>query len=116
MEKEIKNIACCGCHCKTCKAFTSNNCRGCRLGYDSGERDINKAKCKIKLCCIKSKNLITCADCDEFDQCIIISAKFKPGSRDNKKCLESLEYIKNHGYIGFLAKADKWKNHFGKLK
>lgn len=116
MEKDIEYIACCGCYCKTCKAYQSYNCRGCKLGYNNNERDINKTKCKIKLCCFKVKRLKTCADCDDFDQCIIISNRFKPGTRDNKKCLESLFYIKNQGYESYLNMANKWKNHFGKFK
>ena len=54
----IREIGCCGAYCKTCRSYTTgNNCRGCKLGYESGERDINKAKCKIKVCCCKEKNL-----------------------------------------------------------
>ena len=116
MENEVDYISCCGCYCKTCKAYTSDSCRGCKLGYDTGERDINKAKCRIKLCCFRDKALKTCADCNELNQCKIIPAKFKPGSRDNKKCMESLDFIKCHGYSSYIEKANNWKNHFGKLK
>lgn len=116
MEKLENYIACCGCYCKTCKAFINLNCRGCKIGYDDNERDINKAKCKIKICCHKDKKLSTCAECIDYPKCSIISDKFKVGSYDNKKCLESLEYIKNNGYNNFIKKANNWKNNFGKLK
>ncbi len=116
MKSEVEYIACCGCYCNTCKAFTSDNCRGCKLGYDNNERDIKKAKCRIKLCCLTNKILKTCADCNELDQCQIIPSKFKPGTRDYKKCIESLKYINRYGYDNFLEKAKNWKNHFGKLK
>ena len=64
-------IGCCGAYCKTCKLFIESYCKGCKLGYDTGERDINKAKCKIKLCCFKERQLVTCADCSDFASCKI---------------------------------------------
>lgn len=115
MEKKENYVACCGCYCKTCKMFINKSCRGCKLGYDNKKRDINKAKCKIKICCYKDKNLTTCADCVNFQKCSIISNRFKVGSNDNKKCMESLEYIKNNGYDAFIKKAKKWKSYWGKL-
>lgn len=116
MEKAENYIACCGCYCKTCKAFIDMSCPGCLIGYEKQERDINKAKCKIKICCYKEKKLLTCAECDHYCTCTIISERFKIGSRDNKKCLEALEYIRNNGKDNFINKADKWKGPFGKLK
>jgi len=35
-------------------------------GYESGKRDITKAKCKMKVCCFKDKRLETCADCRDY--------------------------------------------------
>ena len=47
----IREIGCCGAYCKTCRmASTGSQCKGCKLGYEEGQRDINKAKCKIKTC------------------------------------------------------------------
>ena len=69
----IKEIGCCGAYCKTCRASsTGSACRGCKLGYDDGERDISKAKCKIRLCCFKDRRLETCADCTDYPVCEII--------------------------------------------
>jgi hypothetical protein len=46
----IREIGCCGAYCKTCRTSTSGSiCRGCKLGYGDGERDIDKAKCKINV-------------------------------------------------------------------
>jgi hypothetical protein len=45
----IEEIGCCGAYCKTCKAFAQKTCLGCKLGYESGERDISKAKCLWKV-------------------------------------------------------------------
>jgi hypothetical protein len=30
-------------------------CRGCKLGYEHGERDLSKAKCEIKVCFFEKK-------------------------------------------------------------
>ena len=69
----IREIGCCGAYCKTCRTSTSGSiCRGCKLGYEIGERDINKAKCKIKLCCFRDRQFETCADCSDYFNCDII--------------------------------------------
>ena len=115
MEKSLNYIACCGCYCKTCKEFVNNLCKGCKLGYDTNERDINKAKCKIKICCYKEKNLTTCADCIDFSDCTIISSRFKVGTYTNNKHMECLHFIRDNGYDNFIEIADNWKNHYGKL-
>lgn len=66
----IREIGCCGAYCKTCmeewqkkKYPNERTCRGCKLGYELGERDLSKAKCEIKVCCFREKKLETCADC-----------------------------------------------------
>ncbi len=109
-------IACCGCYCKACKAFIDNSCKGCKLGYSTNERDINKAKCKIKICCLKEKKLTSCAECKEFNDCKTFNSKFKIGTRNNKKCIEILNFIKDKGYDEFLLRTKTWTNHTGKLK
>jgi hypothetical protein len=48
-------------------------CKGCRIGHDTGERDIAKARCKIKLCCL-SRQLETCADCPQYLVCGVLGA------------------------------------------
>jgi hypothetical protein len=112
--KPEEYISCCGFYCKTCKEFTKGFCRGCKIGYVNNERDINKAKCKIKLCCYK--NLQTCAECDEYKECSLILSRFKPETYSNKKCIQCLNYIKEQGYDIFIEQADHWKNHYGKLE
>jgi hypothetical protein len=108
-------IGCCGAYCKNCKPYVDGYCKGCRLGYESGERNISKAKCKIKLCCFKDNNFETCADCDKFSNCEIFNGRFRVGTRDHKKYQESLFFIKNSGYDKFILRADKWKGTYGKL-
>jgi hypothetical protein len=42
-------IGCCGAVCKTCIPYKNNICRGCKIGYEKGERDIKRAKCRNEL-------------------------------------------------------------------
>ncbi len=112
----IREIGCCGAYCKTCRASTTGSeCRGCKIGYESGERDINKAKCKIKICCFKDRKLETCADCQDYPTCkIIYSFHDKNGSK-YKKYKQSIEFIRKNGYTKYIKIADKWKGPYGKF-
>ncbi len=116
MEDPKNYISCCGFYCKTCKVFNSNLCKGCLLGYQTKERDINKAKCKIKLCCYQENKYSTCAECNEFSNCKIIASRFKPGTYQHKKCIQNLEFIRSNNTKNFIKIAKNWKNHYGKLK
>ncbi len=109
-------IGCCGAYCKTCKVFTSGMCKGCKIGFDTGERDINKAKCKIKLCCFRDHKLKTCADCSELESCKIMAEWSNHKGYKYKKYKEAIEFIKKNGYKKFIELADKWKGAYGKLK
>ena len=51
----MRFIGCCGAYCRTCKSLIEGFCKGCKLGYDEGERDIYQSKCKTKICCFKEK-------------------------------------------------------------
>ena len=64
----VEEIGCCGSYCGTCPVLEEQACKGCKTGYENGERNISKAKCKIKVCCINSK-LQSCADCNEYNSC-----------------------------------------------
>jgi len=112
----IREIACCGAYCKTCRIFTTKGtCRGCKLGYENSSRDINKAKCKIKLCCFRDKELETCADCSEYPSCKIIHSFHDKSGTKYKKYKQSIEFIRENGYDRFLELAENWKGPYGKL-
>jgi hypothetical protein len=115
MEKDVDYIGCCGAYCKTCKPFIEGHCKGCKLGYSSGKRAINKSKCKIKLCCFRDEGYTTCADCSKLEKCEIANAWYSQGHYKNKKYKEAIEFIKKNGYKKFLKSANKWKNAYGKL-
>jgi hypothetical protein len=108
-------IGCCGAYCKTCKAYLEDYCKGCKLGFNTGERDINKAKCKIKLCCFRDNNLDTCADCSNLESCKIINSLYSHYGYKYNKYKESIEFIKKNGYSEFIKFSDKWKGAYGKL-
>ena len=111
----VLGIGCCGAYCKTCKAFQGGNCRGCKLGYENGERNLDKSKCKIKLCCFKENKLQTCADCKEFNSCTVIQHWYMKTGSKYQRYKKSSEYIRVKGYKNFLKIADGWKDASGKL-
>jgi len=108
-----KYIGFCGFYCRTCRAYADGQCRGCTPGYDTGERDIARAKCKIKLCCFRDNKLETCADCADFPSCELIRGRFTDYKL--RRSLEFLDFIKNEGYPAFIERADTWKDCLGKL-
>jgi hypothetical protein len=109
-------IGCCGAYCRTCAAFREGVCRGCKLGYGGGGRDLSKAKCPMKLCCFGEKRLETCADCPEYRACATIRGFQSKKGYKYRKYRESLEFIRNRGYPAFLRLADTWKGPYGRLK
>jgi hypothetical protein len=112
----IREIGCCGAYCKTCREFiTGGNCSGCKLGYEKGERDINKARCRIKVCCFRDRHLETCADCPDYSNCKIIHGFYGKSGYKYGKYRQSSEFIRKNGYEKFLGFANLWKGDYGKL-
>ncbi len=113
----ILEIGCCGAYCKSCIQYqrakypNEKSCRGCKIGYETGSRNIDRTKCKVKVCCFKEKRLQTCADCSDYP-CNILEVFFGKGRAKYRK---QLDYIKNHGYREFLKNADRWRGPSGKL-
>ncbi len=111
----IKEVGCCGAYCGTCPVKKEHQCKGCKLGYDNGERDINKAKCKIKVCCIK-KGFNSCADCSELFTCSIVNDFYNKNGYKYRKYKEAVNFIRSNGYNDFIEIADNWTSVFGKYK
>ena len=112
----IREIGCCGAYCKTCRSSpTGSRCRGCKLGYKEGERDINRTKCKLKVCCFKERKLETCADCSDYSTCKKIHVFHDKSGYKYKKYKGSIEFIRKNGYAKFIECANKWKGPYGKL-
>lgn len=112
---QILLIGCCGAYCGTCPALPEGTCKGCKLGYDDGTRDIRAARCAMKRCCLMEKKLDTCADCPDFPECKIVQAFFAKKGYKYQKYRESLEYIRKHGYPAFLEVTRMWKRAYGRL-
>lgn len=89
-------------------------CKGCKIGFDTSKRDINNAKCRIKLCCFRDNKFETCADCSKLESCNIIGSWHGRAGNKYKKYKQAIEFIKKEGYPKFVKLADKWKNTYGK--
>jgi hypothetical protein len=111
----LVQIGCCGAYCGTCRAWKDQSCKGCKIGYVNRERDINKARCKMKVCCI-GKGYNSCADCPDLPVCKIINAFFSKNGYKYGKYRQAIDYIRQNGYATFIAIADKWTNAYGKYE
>jgi hypothetical protein len=105
-------IGCCGAYCGSCRG-----CPGCTASYETGERVIAKARCKMKVCCIgKLRGNCTCADCHDFQLCNILQDFYGKNGYKYKQYRESLECILAHGSAAFVQIAKNWKRAYGRLK
>ena len=109
----IEELGCCGAYCGTCPVLKEKLCHSCKLGYQNGERDLSKAKCKIKICCIR-KGLHSCADCSQYSACKLIQDFYQKNGYKYKKYREAIEFIRSNGYAKFIKIADQWKIQYGK--
>jgi hypothetical protein len=108
-------IGCCGAFCGTCQEYEAGRCRGCKIGYASGERELCKARCPVKVCCIhKLGAASTCADCPENGECTTLQDFQSKKGYKYEKYKEALQYIKQYGYSRFMAVASGWKRPYGK--
>ena len=108
-------VGCCGAYCRSCKPYKDSFCKGCKLGYASGERDLSKAKCRIKVCCI-TRGHQSCSDCPELATCDIIGSFHGKNGHKYRKYAESIEFIRRHSYEEFIRQADSWTNAYGHLR
>ncbi|HBE04290.1 MAG: hypothetical protein A2096_03985 [Spirochaetes bacterium GWF1_41_5] len=112
MKKE--KIGCCGAYCGTCPALKKGLCKGCKTGFITGERNLSKARCKIKICCIQN-GFNTCADCSLFTSCGIIQNFYIKKGYKYKKYKNAIEFIRASGYDKFLKNTVHWKIQYGKI-
>jgi len=112
----VEYIGCCGAYCKACGGFTRKNCKGCKLGFDTGERNLNRTRCKIKKCCFGDNRFATCADCSKLEACNYMENWYKKNHGKYRAYKKHIDYIKENGYQKYLEIAGKWKSIFGELK
>ena len=111
----VIEIGCCGAYCKTCKAYAAGSCKGCKTGYEDGSRDISKAKCAMKVCCI-GRGLSSCAYCKDFESCETVGSFYSKNGYKYGKYKQSALFIKKNGCEEFIKTAESWTNAYGKLK
>lgn len=111
----IEQIGCCGAYCGKCSAFMQNACLGCKIGYSSGERNIKKAKCEIKICCVKRSN-DACGVCDKLSECSVIAKFHEQNGYKYGKYKLATEYIRDNGCDKFVEIADTWSKAYGKFE
>lgn len=113
MAKE--EIGCCGAYCGTCPVLRKGLCKGCKLGYGPGERDLSKAKCAMKACCMR-RGLVSCADCADYETCAILAAFYGHAGYKYRKYREATAFIRERGYEEYLRFANGWNGAYGKLE
>jgi hypothetical protein len=111
----ILDVGCCGAYCGTCPAFTQNACRGCKHGYATGERDLARAKCAMKVCCL-GRTLPSCADCADYETCAALRSFYQKPCYKYQKYCQATAFIRAHGYDAFVRIADGWKNAYGRCR
>jgi hypothetical protein len=113
----LAEIGCCVAHCGTCRELAEGKCPGCKAGYDTGQRDLGKARCKMKVCCINRLGTeATCADCPDYLDCDTIQGFYGKEGYKYKKYHESADFIRSQGYDSFMQIAAQWKGPYGKLR
>jgi len=108
-------IGCCGAYCGTCPPLKDNTCKGCRLGYYDGKRDLKAARCAMKRCCLLEKKLNTCADCPGYPSCRTIREFHAKKGYKYARYRQSMEFIRQYGYAAFLVAVRSWKRAYGPL-
>ena len=111
----IDDIGCCGAYCGSCKVKKEKICIGCKTGYKTGERDLSKAKCKMKICCI-NYGYDTCADCKILEACEVINNFYNKNGYKYRKYKEAIIFIKTNGYYSFITQTINWTMQYGKYE
>ena len=98
-----------------CKVLKDGACKGCKIGYDDGSRELSKAKCKIKVCCM-TRQYNSCADCEDYETCGIVQEFYNKNGYKYKKYKQAIDFIRENGYTEYLKIADQWTMQYGKYK
>ena len=82
-------------------------------GYLDASRDLSRAKCKMKKCCL-TRGHITCGDCGEYESCETIQSFLNHPGYKYGKYKQALEFIRAHGHAAFLNAAEHWTGAYGR--
>lgn len=108
-----EEIGCCGAYCGTCREYRKT-CRGCKPGDLDGSRNLNRARCKMKKCCL-ARGCITCGDCAAYESCGTVQSFLSHPGYKYGKYRQALEYIRAHGHAAFLKMARHWTGACGRF-
>jgi hypothetical protein len=111
MDRE--DVGCCGAFCGTCPERKNGLCKGCTTGYADGTRNISRARCAIKVCCVR-RGHDSCADCIEYGSCATLTGFHGKNGYKYRKYRQALEYIRENGYEEFLDITDGWTRAYGR--
>lgn len=99
--KRYPTIACCGIDCGMCPTYYSkaiSKCVGCcGNGFSN-----NHPSCSIITCCVKKKNLETCAECEDFPCSKLKDWDTVDSFVSHRKSISNLKNIKNQGIEDFI--------------
>jgi len=112
-DKTYPAVGACGLDCVLCPRYYTkgkSKCDGCGSEYSYAA-----VGCKIFRCCVKEKNLETCAECSDFP-CTKLEGVDKYDSfTTHRKMIPNLKFIKKHGIIEFLNAQKKRQKLLGQM-
>ncbi|MFC1950857.1 DUF3795 domain-containing protein [Chloroflexota bacterium] len=108
-----KQMGPCGVYCAACPSY-GKTCQGCGSEETSQKRR-SKWGCKIRVCCLDTKGLQFCSQCDEFP-CKVYRNKLTDSHPGDKRftyrheLIDSLARLKEVGIDVWLAEQQqKWR-------
>ena len=105
MGKVCPSVGACGLDCVLCPRFYTegkSKCDGCGSAYSYAA-----VGCKFFRCCVKGKNLETCAECNDFPCSTFEGADEYDSFLTHRKMISNLGFIKTFGIKKFLNEQEK---------
>jgi len=105
MTKLYPCVGACGLDCVLCPRYYTegkSKCNGCGSEYSYAA-----VGCKIFRCCVKEKNLETCAECSDFPCSRLEGIDEGDSFVTHRKIVPNLDFIKKRGIKEFLDEQEK---------
>ena len=104
--KKYPIVGACGLNCGLCPRYYtegSSRCPGC-CGPEFWQK---MAACGLVTCCVKERNLETCAECGDWEECervakLLDSAKYKDSFLSYKPIAANFAFIQKYGIEEFV--------------
>ena len=106
LTKKYSTIGCCGIDCGLCPRYYTDGkskCPGC-VGKDFFEKH---PSCPIITCCIKNKQLETCADCMDFPCSKMNNWDSADSFVTHKNSINNLQRIRENGLPSFISQQNE---------